>query len=313
MFANCTAHRGRFAAIALALALALPAYARAAAPRVVGGSPAAPGTYGYVASVSIGGAPACTGTLITPQWVLTAAHCASLTGALTNGLLATPLPIAAEVYSITLGTVEAGGGGGERHAVNQVVVDPDYHLLHGSGYDAALLHLAQTSAITPMQIAAPGDRPTWAPGQTATIAGFGTTAADSSAKPATMQVAHVPIVADADCARDYANGRDNLVNGGVFNARTMVCAGYPQGGVDTCEGDSGGPLLAGDPPRLIGATSFGRGCAQAGHPGVYARVAEGPLRAFIARYAPAALAPERPVAAAPKKQKRHRRKHRRAH
>jgi secreted trypsin-like serine protease len=123
--------------------------------------------------------------------------------------------------------------------------------------------------------------------------------------PDRMQAAQVPIVADGDCAKAYGDGS--------FDAKTMVCAGYPQGGTDTCEGDSGGPLLA---PvrtgfRLVGATSFGEGCAQAGKPGVYARVAEGPIRDWLKTVVPEAFAPE-PVA---KKKKRATRRcsRRRAH
>jgi secreted trypsin-like serine protease len=75
----------------------------------------------------------------------------------------------------------------------------------------------------------------------------------------------------------------------------MVCAGYPQGGTDTCEGDSGGPLLAALPTggfHLAAATSFGSGCAEPGKPGVYARLAVGPIREWIKTVAPVALAPE---------------------
>jgi secreted trypsin-like serine protease len=100
----------------------------------------------------------------------------------------------------------------------------------------------------------------------------------------------------------------------------MLCAGYPQGGTDTCQGDSGGPLLVralDGSARLVGATSFGDGCAQPGKPGVYARVAEGPIRAFVQRFVPGAFQPE-PGATKPKatkkkkkaKHKKHRRKHR---
>jgi hypothetical protein len=113
-----------------------------------------------------------------------------------------------------------------------------------------------------------------------------------------MQVAQVPIVADPVCAAAYPRDTSaQVVNDGAFDPSTMVCAGYPAGGVDTCAGDSGGPLLAVRPDgvfRLVGATSFGNGCAQPGYPGVYARVAEGPIRAFIAGAVPEALAAEQP-------------------
>src|SRR5205807_1011577 len=58
---------------------------------------------------------------------------------------------------------------------------------------------------------------------------------------------------------------------------------------------SGGPLLtplADGELRLVAATSFGNGCAQAGKPGVYARLAEGPIRAFLERFVPQAFDPE---------------------
>ena len=91
-----------------------------------------------------------------------------------------------------------------------------------------------------------------------------------------------PIVTDASCAQAY----------GGFEAQTQICAGYPQGGVDTCQGDSGGPLFghaADGSLRVVGATSFGNGCAQAGYPGVYSRVADATLREWIRSQAPSAV------------------------
>ena len=72
----------------------------------------------------------------------------------------------------------------------------------------------------------------------------------------------------------------------------MLCAGYPQGGTDTCQGDSGGPLFGRDASgalKVVGATSFGEGCAQPGKPGVYARVGDSVLREWIRSAAPAGV------------------------
>jgi secreted trypsin-like serine protease len=272
------------------LATFLCALALQASPAgaIVGGQPAAPGTFTYVADIFIGGAFGCTGTLVAPQWVVTAGHCGSVTGG-----VGVPTPVAwpAPFYDVELGSVHADGTGAEKHSVTQVVVDSDYIVTNGAGNDVTLLKLDKPSAIAPMQIAATADKPSWAPGVLATIAGFGLTSENGSA-PAQMQYAKVPITTDQYCANAYPNGLS--ATAGSFDAKTMICAGYPQGGTDTCQGDSGGPLLVpvpGGALRLVGATSFGDGCARPGKPGVYARLAEGPIRGFIQSFVPEAFAP----------------------
>ena len=53
----------------------------------------------------------------------------------------------------------------------------------------------------------------------------------------------------------------------------MLCAGYPEGGIDACKGGSGRPLVVNG--GLIGIVSSGEGCAKPGEPGeprVYTRV-----------------------------------------
>ena len=102
-----------------------------------------------------------------------------------------------------------------------------------------------------------------------------------------MQIAKVPIQSDDDCRAAYPGGLSTVADDGTFDARSMLCAGYPQGGTDTCQGDSGGPMFGGG--RVVGATSFGEGCARAGKPGVYARVADDALREWIRSEAPSAV------------------------
>ncbi|KAF3815612.1 hypothetical protein GH733_016885, partial [Mirounga leonina] len=78
--------------------------------------------------------------------------------------------------------------------------------------------------------------------------------------------AAVPLISNKIC-----NHRD--VYGGIISP-SMLCAGYLKGGVDSCQGDSGGPLVCQERRvwKLVGATSFGIGCADVNKPGVYTRI-----------------------------------------
>jgi secreted trypsin-like serine protease len=241
------------------LSCVLLALGAAPASAIVGGANASPGEYPSVAEITFG-AFGCTGTLISPDTVLSAGHCGSVTGA----AVASPAAWPAQLVNVTIGSYRSGDG--ERVPVSSVTVSPSY--LATDGNDISVLKLTRNSVKAPTKVAGAGERGLWTAGTLATIAGWGVTSEGGSA-PTTLQEAQVPIVTDASCAGAYSN----------FDASTMVCAGYPQGGVDTCQGDSGGPLFAGG--RVVGATSFGEGCARPNKPGVYARVADAPLREWI--------------------------------
>jgi hypothetical protein len=158
--------------------------------------------------------------------------------------------------------------------------DPGYGPGQGvPSNDVAYLVLQSPyNATTPIDIAGADEGALWDPGSSEQITGWGATAESGpgSGGSDTLRHATVPIVSDSSCAFDY---------GTYFNAATMVCAGYPAGGIDTCYGDSGGPMQAaigGGAYRLVGITSWGAGCAQPDAPGVYTRVADASMRNAIA-------------------------------
>ncbi|MEO8687971.1 MAG: serine protease [Solirubrobacteraceae bacterium] len=259
----------------LALAAAGAALALSAAPSmaIVGGSDAAAGEYPSVAEISFGQSFLCTGTLIAPNYVLTAGHCGSITGAAVASPAAWPAPL----IDVRIGSNQPGQG--ELVPVSQAIVEPDY--LATTGHDITLLKLSRNSTRTPTHVVGTGGASLWAPSALEEIVGFGTTS-EGGDTPATLQKAKVPVTTDAYCAGAYSD----------FEAATMLCAGYPQGGTDTCQGDSGGPMFGRDAagaPKVVGATSYGEGCARPGRPGVYARVGGDALREWIRSVAPAAV------------------------
>jgi trypsin len=253
------------AAACAALALTAPS-----SFAIVGGHDAAAGAYPSVAEVHLGKSFLCTGTLISPTWVVTAGHCGSLTGATGYG---SPAAWPAPLIDVYLGSNKAGQG--TPAPVDRAVVEPDY--LATSGYDITLLHLSSPASQAPTKVAGAGETAAWAAGTTETIVGWGTTS-EGGDTPATLQEANVPITTDAYCAGAYSD----------FDPKTMICAGFPQGGVDTCQGDSGGPMF-GAGPKVVGSTSFGEGCARPGKPGVYARVGDTALREWIRSVTPAGV------------------------
>jgi trypsin len=277
------------ACLVLALLTGAPtAFAQSPQPRVIGGSDSSTSQYPWQAAVvkdaRFGGSDFnrqfCGGSLITPTIVITAAHCVYDTDP-DNGPASQLDPNDVDVI---LGRTTLTGTDGVEHDVSatayQSNYNPDYQ---GDGVpqnDVGYLVLETASAQTPIQIASAEETALWDPGSIEEVTGWGATATNGpgSGGSDTLQAAEVPIVSDSSCG-------SVLVYGSDFDEETMVCAGYPEGGVDTCFGDSGGPMQApvGDGTyRLVGITSWGDGCAEPNRPGVYTRVAGPALSSAIA-------------------------------
>jgi len=110
-------------------------------------------------------------------------------------------------------------------------------------------------------------------GQTCTVAGWGLTDENGSTPSQTLQSVSLPAFNGTDCPLVFPGAGSTYFS----DVDNQLCAGQPNlGGVDSCYGDSGGPLFCLDTVTsqwvAVGVVSYGDGCARADTPGVYAKV-----------------------------------------
>jgi trypsin len=103
----------------------------------------------------------------------------------------------------------------------------------------------------------------------AVVTGWGALSSDNTTLPSQLRAVEVNITARTTCNTAYAPERAITMN--------MICAGVA--GLGICKGDFGGPLVVRS--QLAGIASWGIGCADVQHPGVYTNV--GRLKSFVAQ------------------------------
>ncbi|KAF0290381.1 Venom protease [Amphibalanus amphitrite] len=248
---------------------------------IVGGVTAEVGQFPWLVGVAnfFSTAPFCGGAIINERFVVTAAHCLISDTQTVFSRSAITLAVLVNKH------LRKDDERQIKFSIEKIIRHPDYNrrtvnddlaLLKLKDGEGRLHDLLVSGIVRP--ICLPEEpcegtgRPACLLDRDVIIAGWGSLAEDG-AKPTALQVATVKVLPNEVCRDAYRNafrGITLTVNDG------MLCAGQPDGGTDTCDGDSGGPMMLeiNGKITLVGVVSFGKFCASPDYPGVYARVSE---------------------------------------
>lgn len=226
-------------------------------PRIVGGKVSTPEQWPWMMALVYKNSNPykgqfCGASLISPRWVVTAAHCVER--------------VSQSEFNVVAHLFDLKNDQGHVITVKRIIRHPSYNI-NTLENDIVLLQLQEpvsNAKVLPLVI----DNSSLV-NINATVIGWGALSENDSNEgiyPELLYEATLPIVSNTLCKKRY----------GSRISSNMLCAGFSGGGVDTCQGDSGGPLIIQQNGkwRLAGITSNGIGCARPRYYGVYTRVSK---------------------------------------
>ena len=239
--------------------------------RIVGGKSVTNDRYPYAVTIFDKDGPFCSGVLISPSAVLTAAHCVD------DGT------VGVKVGAINWMMDDIYNRKYYTRRVKKQYPHPDYAKLYNGSWknlqppgDLGILQLDKPIVGVPIPKLATSDKPM---PKNFLVIGYGKTDEYESDMSKVLRYVDVKPVDRKACSKalnkeignSYGKGMKYTITDGV------ICAGDLKGGKDACQGDSGGPLLypgkSAKDDVIYGVTSFGEGCARKGVPGGYTNVA----------------------------------------
>ncbi|XP_076993207.1 transmembrane protease serine 11G-like [Tamandua tetradactyla] len=220
--------------------------------RIADGNVARKAAWPWQASLQIDGIHFCGASLISDQWLLTAAHCFDI--------YKNP-----RLWMANFGT--ALNSPLMRRRVQSIIIHEKY-AAHKHDDDIAVVKLAIpiTFSDDVHRVCLPEATFEVLPKSKVFVTGWGALKANGPF-PNTLRQVQIEIISN-----DICNKVD--VYGGAVSSG-MICAGFLEGKLDACEGDSGGPLVIARDRNiwyLIGIVSWGIDCGKENKPGIYTKV-----------------------------------------
>ncbi|XP_034877164.1 anionic trypsin [Mirounga leonina] len=210
--------------------------------KIVGGYTCAEKSIPYQVSLN-SGYHFCGGSLISDQWVVSAAHCYK------------------SRIQVRLGEYNIDVKEGDEQFINssKIIRHPGYSS-RTLDNDIMLIKLSSPAVLNTQVSTISLPTACAAAGTQCLISGWGNTLSSGTNYPEMLQCLDAPLLSQTQCKASYP--------GQI--TKNMVCVGFLEGGKDSCQGDSGGPVVCNG--ELQGIVSWGYGCAQKNKPGVYTKV-----------------------------------------